>query len=60
MSLYESVVHIEKVKGAHRRARLPTGQTIDFGVHGPIASHFKLEGESFPLPVDYIVASTAG
>ena len=60
MSLYESVVQVEKVQGTHRRASLPTGQTIDFGVHGPIATHFRLETEPFPLPVDYIVASTAG
>lgn len=60
MPLYESVVHVERIAGTHRRATLPTGQTIDFGVHGPIASHFRLEPESFPLPVDYIVASAAG
>ncbi len=60
MSLYESVVQVEKVQETHRRASLPTGQTIDFGVHGPIAKHFRLETEPFPLPVDYIVASTAG
>lgn len=60
MSLYDSVVHVEKVHGTHRRATLPTGQTIDFGVHGPIAAHFRLEADAMPLPVDYIVASTAG
>lgn len=60
MSLYNSVVRVEKVLGTHRRATLPTGQTIDFGVHGPIAEHFRLEPQSMPLPVDYIVASTAG
>jgi hypothetical protein len=60
MSLYDSVVHVEKVHGTHRRATLPTGQTIDFGVHGPIAAHFRLQEQPMPLPVDYIVASTAG
>ena len=60
MSLYDSVVHVQKVQGTHRRATLPTGQTIDFGVHGPIAAHFRLQEEPMPLPVDYIVASTAG
>ena len=60
MSLYDSVVHVEKVGGTHRRATLPTGQTIDFGVHGPIAAHYRLDAEALPLPVDYIVASTAG
>ena len=60
MSLYDSIVRVEKVRGTHRRATLPTGQTIDFGVHGPIAEHFRLEAEPIPLPVDYIVAATAG
>jgi hypothetical protein len=60
MPLYESRVSVEKVRGTHRRATLPTGQTIDFGVHGPIAAHFRLEPQPIPLPVDYIVAATAG
>ena len=60
MSLYDSIVTVQKVHGTHRRAALPTGQTIDFGVHGPIAAHFRLQEQSMPLPVDYIVASTAG
>jgi hypothetical protein len=60
MPLYESVVHVEKVEGTHRRATLPTGQTVDMGVHGAIATHFKLAAELFPLPVDYIVAAAAG
>ena len=60
MSLYDSTVHVEKIQATHRRATLPTGQTIDFGVHGPIAAHFRLEEQRMPLPVDYIVASTAG
>jgi hypothetical protein len=60
MPLYSSTIHVAKVDGTHRRATLPTGQTIDFGVHGPIAEHFRLEPQRLPLPVDYIVASTAG
>ena len=60
MSLYDSIVHVTRIHGTHRRATLPTGQTIDFGVHGPIAAHFRLQDEAVPLPVDYIVASTAG
>jgi hypothetical protein len=60
MSLYDSVVHVQKIQGTHRRGTLPTGQRIDFGVHGPIAAHFRLQEEPRPLPVDYIVASTAG
>jgi len=31
------------------------------GVHGPIASYFKLSPpRELPLPVDYIVAATGG
>ena len=57
--LYTSVVRLEKIEGG-RRATLPTGETIDMGVHGPIARHFKLATDPLPLPVDYIVAATAG
>ncbi|MDQ4079508.1 MAG: hypothetical protein M3125_02015 [Gemmatimonadota bacterium] len=60
MSLYDAVVRVEKIRGTHRRATLPTGQTVDMGVHGAIATHFKLEPEPLPLPVDYIVAAAAG
>ena len=60
MSLYTSVVHIEKIAGVHRRATLPTGESIEMGVHGPAASHYKIAAEPLPLPVDYIVAATAG
>ena len=60
MSLYDSVVRVTKVGGTRRRATLPTGQAIDFGVHGPIAAHVRLDAEPLPLPVDYIVAATAG
>lgn len=60
MPLYESIVQVKKVRGTHRRATMPTGQTVDMGVHGAIATHFKLEAEPLPLPVDYIVAAAAG
>lgn len=60
MSLYESRVTVAKVQGVHRRATLPTGTTVEFGVHGPIAAHYRIDAEPLPLPVDYIVASTAG
>jgi hypothetical protein len=60
MPLYESHVTVEKVQGVLRRATLPTGATVEFGVHGPIAAHYRLEPQAVPLPVDYIVAATAG
>lgn len=59
--MYTSTNRIEKVAGVHRRATLPTGATIDMGVHGPIAAHYKLDpSPALPLPVDYLVAAAAG
>jgi hypothetical protein len=60
MPLYVSEVHIAKVHGVHRRATLPAGTSVDMGVHGPIAAHYRLDASPLPLPVDYIVAATAG
>jgi hypothetical protein len=57
--LYVARSHIDKVDGAHRRARLETGESIDFGVHGAIKRHFNLQDtKNLPLPVDYIAAAT--
>jgi hypothetical protein len=57
--LYTSHAEIRKIEGVHRRARLEQGTEVDFGVHGPIRRHFKLESPTdLPLPVDYIVAAT--
>jgi hypothetical protein len=59
--LYVARARAEKVEGTHRRLTLPTGETFEVGVHGPIKSHFRLDAErSLPLPVDYIVAATGG
>lgn len=58
--LYRAIAHIEKVAGVHRRATIANGTTIDMGVHGPIASHFRIDASPLPLPVDYIVAATGG
>jgi hypothetical protein len=59
--LYTATVRIEKVEGVHRRATLPTGETIEMGVHGDVARHLKLDAApALPLPVDYIVAATGG
>lgn len=57
--LYTARSEIRKIEGAHRRARLHDGTEVDFGVHGPIKRHFRLdEPKDLPLPVDYIVAAT--
>lgn len=59
--LYVSRAEIRKIEGSHRRARLFDGTEFDFGVHGPIKRHFKLDQQKdLPLPVDYIVAATGG
>ena len=59
--LYVSTVQVGRVEGVHRRATLPTGDHMEMGVHGPIAAHYKLSDvPPLPLPVDYVVAATAG
>ncbi len=59
--LYRSHADLSVVSGLHRRARIPLGQTIELGVHGPIKDHYKLAPErDLPLPVDYIVAAAGG
>jgi hypothetical protein len=56
---YVSRASVEKVEGVHRRAALPLGVVIDFGVHGAIKAHYRLaDARDLPLPVDYIVAAT--
>lgn len=60
-SLYNARAEVRRIDGTHRRARLEDGTEIDFGVHGPIKQHYRLHDEKdLPLPVDYIVAATAG
>lgn len=55
---YTARARLEKVGGVHRRARLEEGTEIDFGVHGPIKSHYRIDAKDLPLPVDYQVAAT--
>ena len=58
---YVSRARIERLRGTHRRAQLEAGATVEYGVHGPIKLHYKLDHEpDLPLPVDYIVAATGG
>jgi hypothetical protein len=58
---YVARATIDKVAGVHRRARLESGHTVDFGVHGAIKRLYALEDQpNLPLPVDYIVAATGG
>ncbi|MFW6201678.1 MAG: hypothetical protein ACOC8B_03810 [Gemmatimonadota bacterium] len=56
---YVAGADVRKVRGVHREATLPTGETVDFGVHGPVKSHYRLHVDrDRPLPVDYVVAAT--
>jgi hypothetical protein len=58
---YTSRATVWKVAGTHRQARLDDGTTVEFGVHGPVKAHYRLDDEkNLPLPVDYIVAATGG
>lgn len=59
--LYVSTCTVDNAGSLHRRAVLATGETADFGVHGPIMELFNLAPERrLPLPVDYVVAAAGG
>lgn len=58
---YTAEARITKVDGLQRRAEIAVGGPLDFGVHGPIKQHYRLDAApDLPLPVDYIVAATGG
>jgi hypothetical protein len=58
--MYVSRARIEKARD-RRIARLETGPELEFGVHGPVKRHFKLDHlPDVPLPVDYIAAAVGG
>lgn len=58
---YVARASVSKVAGLHRRAVLPVGVALDFGVHGPIKTHYGLDHvEDMPLPVDYVAAAAGG
>ncbi len=60
-AFYVSRSSIEKVEGVQRRGRMEVGSPIDFGVHGAIKQHYKLDqAPDLPLPVDYMVAAAGG
>lgn len=59
-AFYVARSSVWKVEGVHRRAELVGGTTVDFGVHGPVKSHYGLDDEpDRPLPVDYVVGAAA-
>ncbi len=55
---YVARASVRRVAGVHRRAVLAGGAAIDFGVHGPVKEHYRLDAPDLPLPVDYIAAAT--
>jgi hypothetical protein len=59
--LYTAQATVEQVGSLQRRARLPSGESFEMGVHGPIVAFYKLlPARELPLPVDFIVAATGG
>jgi hypothetical protein len=63
--VYTSTVHIDRIKGPLRIARLPgESQPVAFSVHGAIARHYKVDPasltESHAATLDYVVAATGG
>jgi hypothetical protein len=63
--VYTSTVHVDRIKGPLRIARLPgESQPVAFSVHGAIAEHYKVDpaalAESHAATLDYVVAATAG
>lgn len=60
-ALYTARVSVAPVAHLVRRAGLPTGVTIEMGVHGPIVGFYRLSPErEVALPVDYVVAAAGG
>src|SRR5262249_19730614 len=62
--VYVSRIHIERLEGPLRKARLPgESQPLVFGVHDEIAVHYKVDPaavEPHAATIDYVVAATAG
>ncbi len=57
---YTARARVSKTEGVRRRAALADGTAIEFGVHGPVKAHYRLDAEpDLPLPVDYLVAAAA-
>jgi hypothetical protein len=63
--VYTSRVHIDRVKGPVRIARLPgEPHPVVFSVHDEIAAHYAVDpaliAEPHAATLDYVVAATAG
>ena len=61
--VYRSRVRIERYGRGVRRAELPVGESVLFGVHGEIAEHYGDEPGTFDphaATLDYVVAAAGG
>ena len=63
--VYTSNIHIDRIKGPLRVARLPgESQPVAFSTHGAIAEHYKIDPAQLTEPhaatLDYVIAATAG
>lgn len=61
--VYESHVTVTRDHGPWRRANLPAGEEVAFGVHGGIANHYNVDVDAeraVSATLDYIVAAAAG
>jgi hypothetical protein len=57
--IYVSRSTLHKIQGHDRYGHLETGERADYGLHGPMAAHYKLPvGTPRAFPVDYIVNAT--
>ncbi len=60
---YRSEIHLIRDGGPMRRADLPGGEQVTFGVHGAVADHYGVSPDDFPptsTTLDYLVASAVG
>jgi hypothetical protein len=61
--VYESHVRVVRDRGPNRRAELPAGEQVAFGVHGAVAEHYGVQPEDnhpTSTTLDYLVAAAAG
>jgi hypothetical protein len=62
--VYRSNVHIERVRGALRKATVPgEDDPVWFSVHSEVAEHYGVEPGALPVhatTLDYVVSAAAG
>ncbi len=61
--VYRSEIKLVRERGPMRRAQLPGGEQVAFGVHGAVAEHYGVSADNFPptsTTLDYLVASAVG